>query len=104
MFQLPVTHESTAKYTHLSDMVLKTFRDKLKTVELFIIDKVSMISNVTLMFINPRLCEIFDTTDGRIFFGRKHILLFADLLQLSPVKEQSPFVKMSRSEIQKYNI
>ncbi|XP_018374633.1 PREDICTED: uncharacterized protein LOC108768629 [Trachymyrmex cornetzi] len=63
MFQLPVTHESMAKYTHLSDMVLKTLREKLKNVELFIIDEVSMISNVTMMFINLRLCEIFDTTD-----------------------------------------
>ena len=40
MFQsclvLPVTHESMAKYTHLSDMILKTLRDKLKTVELSI--------------------------------------------------------------------
>ncbi|KYQ48169.1 DNA repair and recombination protein pif1, mitochondrial [Trachymyrmex zeteki] len=103
MFQLPVTHEFTAKYTHLSDMILKTLRDKLKTVELFIIDEISMISNVTFMFINLRLCEIFDTTDTDDgFFGRKHILLFGDLLQLLPVKEQSPFVKMSRSEIQKY--
>ncbi|KAG5339159.1 PIF1 helicase, partial [Acromyrmex charruanus] len=51
----------------------KTLRDKLKTIELFIIDEVSMILNVTFMFINLRLCEIFDTTnknDG--FFGRKH--------------------------------
>ena len=55
------------------------------------------------MFINLRLCEIFDTIDiDDGFFGRKHILLFGDLLQLSPVKEQSPFVKMSWSEIQKY--
>ena len=68
-------------------MVLKTLRDKLKTVELFIIDEVSMISNVTFMFINLRLCEIFDTTDiDDGFFGRKHILLFGDLLQLSPAK------------------
>ncbi|XP_029170138.1 uncharacterized protein LOC114939871, partial [Nylanderia fulva] len=103
MFQLPVSHESTPKYTQLSDMVLKTLRDKLKNVELFIIDEVSMISNVTLMFINLRLCEIFDTTDTDDgFFGRKHILLFGDLLQLPPVKGQFSFVKMSRSEIQKY--
>ncbi|KYN10993.1 ATP-dependent DNA helicase PIF1 [Trachymyrmex cornetzi] len=102
-FQLPVTHESMAKYTHLSDMILKTLREKLKNVELFIIDEVSMISNVTMMFINLRLCEIFDTTDTDDgFFGRKHILLFGDLLQLPPVKEQFSSVIMSRPEIQKY--
>jgi len=82
MFQLPVT-ESTAKYTHLSDMVLKTLKDKLKTVELFIIDEISTISNVTFMFINLRLCEIFDTTDG--FFSGKHILLFEDLFWSFPL-------------------
>ena len=55
------------------------------------------------MFINLRLCEIFDITDTNDgFFSRKHILLFGDLLHLLPVKEQSPFVKMSRSEIHKY--
>ncbi|KAG5320456.1 PIF5 helicase, partial [Pseudoatta argentina] len=103
MFQLSVTHESTAKYTHLSNMVLNILRDKLKIVELFIIDEVSMISNVTFVFINLRLCEIFDMTDTNDgFFDRKHILLSEDLLQLPPVKEQSPFVKMSESEIHKY--
>ncbi|XP_067205359.1 uncharacterized protein [Linepithema humile] len=103
MFQLPVTHESTPKYVQLSDVILKILRDKLKNVELFIIDEVSMISNVTLMFINLRLCEIFDTTDTNDgFFGRKHILLFGDLLQLPPVKGHPPFVKMSRSDVQKY--
>jgi len=55
------------------------------------------------MFINLRLCEIFDTTDTDDgFFGGKHILLFGNLLQLSPVKEQFPFMKMFRSEIDKY--
>ena len=34
--------------------------------------------------------------------GRKHILLFGDLLQLPPVKGQPPIVKLSRSEVQKY--
>ncbi|KAG5316890.1 PIF1 helicase, partial [Acromyrmex insinuator] len=64
-FQLPVTHE---------------FTDVLMNV----------------IFINLRLCEIFDTDTNDDFFGRKHILLFGDLLPvLSPVKEQSPFVKMS---------
>jgi len=59
-------------YALVSHMVLKTLRNKLNTVELYIIDEISMISNMTFMFIN-RLCEIFDTTntdDG--FFGRKH--------------------------------
>ena len=36
--------------THLSGMILKTLRDKLKTVELFIIDEVSMLSNVIYVY------------------------------------------------------
>ena len=82
-------------------MILKTLRDKLKTVELFIIDEVSIILNVTFTFINLRLCEIFDTINRDNFFDKKYIL-FGDLLQFPLVKEQSPFVKMSRSEIHKY--
>ena len=93
------------KYMHLSDMILKTLRDKLNTVELFIIDKVFMIywcidecDIDVLIFINLRLCEIFDTINRDNFFDKKYIL-FGDLLQFPLVKEQSPFVKMSRSEI-----
>jgi len=69
----------------LSDHVLKLLRAELKDVILFIIDKISMISNLTLIYIHLRLSEIFDTNDCDGWFSKKHILLFGDLLQLPPV-------------------
>jgi len=65
---------------------MKLLRADLKDVILIIIDEVSMISNLTLMYIHLRLSEIFDTTDyDDGWFGQKHVLLFGDLLQLPPV-------------------
>ncbi|XP_066585622.1 ATP-dependent DNA helicase pif1-like [Prorops nasuta] len=87
VFQLPVEHGRTAKYTELSDVAIKVIREELKNVTLIIIDEISMISNVTLMYIHLRLVEIFNTKDlDNGWFGGKHILLFGDLLQLPPVR------------------
>ncbi|XP_029661949.1 uncharacterized protein LOC115234770 [Formica exsecta] len=103
LFQLPVEHGRTAKYTQLSDGVLKIIREKLKNVVLIIIDEVSMISNITLMYIHLRLTEIFNTMDcDNGWFGKKHILLFGDLLQLPPVHEDPPFIELSKLKIEKY--
>jgi len=103
LLQLPVEHGHTSKYKQLSDHVLKVIRADLKNVILFIIDEVSMISNLTLMYIHLRLSEIFDTTDcDDGWFGRKHILLFGDLLQLPPVHKNPAFVHLSNEGINKY--
>ncbi|RLU15902.1 hypothetical protein DMN91_011658 [Ooceraea biroi] len=96
LLQLPVKHGHTPKYKQLSDHVLKVLLTDLKDVILFIIDEVSMISNLTLMYIHLRLSEIFDTADRDDgWFGRKHILLLRDLLQLPPVHEDPAFVHLS---------
>lgn len=103
LFQLPVEHGHTAKYKQLSDIVLKIIRDELKNVVLIIIDEVSMISNITLMYIHLRLTEIFNTIDcDNGWFGKKYILLFGDLLQLPPVHEDPPFIELSKLKIEKY--
>ncbi|XP_024872055.1 uncharacterized protein LOC112454736 [Temnothorax curvispinosus] len=101
-WQLPVKHgDQSPKYTLLSDHVLKVLRADLKDVSLIIIDEVSMISNLTFMYIHLRLCQIFDTMDDD-FFGGKHVLLFGDLLQLPPVRENFIFVPLSKAEFNKY--
>ncbi|XP_029157812.1 uncharacterized protein LOC114930228 [Nylanderia fulva] len=103
LLQLPVEHGQTPKYKQLSDCVLKVLRTDLKDIILFVIDEVSMISNLTLIYIHLRLSEIFDTSncdDG--WFGRKHILLFGDLLQLPPVREDLIFTHLSDQKIANY--
>ncbi|KYN29317.1 ATP-dependent DNA helicase PIF1 [Trachymyrmex cornetzi] len=93
LFQLPVEHGNIPKYKPLADHVLKILRVDLKDV-LFIIDEVSMISNLTLLYTHLRLSEIFNTIDcDDGWFGQKHILLFGDLLQLPPVHEDPAFVR-----------
>jgi len=62
-----------------------------------------MISNITLTYINLRLCKIFDTGDiNDGWFGRIHLLMFGDLLQLPPVNEESPFMSLKKNQIDKY--
>lgn len=61
-----------------------------------------MVSNITLMHIHLRLSEIFNTVledDG--WFGRIHILLFGDLLQLSPAMQHAPFIGLTKPEVVK---
>ena len=55
------------------------------------------------MYIHKRLAEIFDTTeveDG--WFGKKHIILFGDLLQLPPVHDAPAYIQLTKEEINKY--
>ena len=103
LLQLPVEHGGTPKYRQLSDHVLKVLRGDLNNIILFIIDEISMISNLTFIYIHHRLCEIFDTNDSdEGWFGKKHILLFGDLLQLPPVREDFIFENLSNAKIDKY--
>ncbi|XP_070529626.1 uncharacterized protein [Cardiocondyla obscurior] len=102
LLQLPVEHGQTSKYKPLSNHVLKVLRTELKEVVLFVIDEVSMISNLVLMYIHFRLTEIFDTNDVEDgWFGKKHIFLFGDFLQLSPVREDCIFAQLSNDKINK---
>lgn len=58
-----------------------------------------MISNITLMYIHLRLTEIYDTGDTDDgWFGKTHIVLFGDLLQLPPVRQLSPFENLKSSD------
>ncbi|XP_074099923.1 ATP-dependent DNA helicase PIF1-like [Cotesia typhae] len=66
---------------------------------LFIIDEISMVSNITLIYIHLRLVEIFDVDD---WFGGKHVVVFGDLLQLPPVHENPSYVTLSSQDAEKY--
>lgn len=103
LLQLPIKHGFTPKHKQLSDHVLKVLRTDLKDVTLIIIDEVSMISNLTFMYIHLLLSEMFDTIDSNdSWFDRKHILLFGDLLQLPAVNDEPTFVYLSKEKVNKY--
>ena len=44
-------------------MALKVLRQKFQSIDLLIIDEVSMVSNILLMYIHLRLTEIFDSSE-----------------------------------------
>lgn len=103
LLQIPVKQNDTAKYKELSAPAIKEIRKQLENVTLFIFDEISMVSNLLLLYIHLRLCEIFNTHDlDDPYFGRIHIILFGDLLQLPPVKEGFCFKTVSRNDVEKY--
>ncbi|XP_058791053.1 ATP-dependent DNA helicase PIF1-like [Phymastichus coffea] len=103
LLQLPVEQGGTAKYKSLSVNTLKRVRQSFKDVDFIIIDEISMISNITLIYIHLRLVEIFGTSDKEDGWFRKiHIIVFGDLLQLPPVREDFAFITLTRSQIEKY--
>ena len=72
LFQLPIEHGGTPKYRPLSDASLKILRSQFRDVALIIVDEVSMVSNVYLLYIHLRLAEIFNTSDVNDgWFGKK---------------------------------
>ena len=93
---LPVEHGSTPPYRPLSDDALKIVREKLHNVIMFIVDEISMVSNVTLLYMHLRLSEIFQTEEVRDgWFGQQNLLFLGDLLQLPPVFEGPVYSSVS---------
>jgi len=75
LLMLPVEHGKTPQYRPLSDDNLKIVRDKLCNVTLLIIDKISMVSNVTLLYIHLHLAEIFQAEESKDgWFGKCNLL------------------------------
>ena len=80
----------------LSDNSLKIILQRLHNLILLIIDEISMVSHVTLLYIHLRLAEIFQTEDMENgWFGYKTILVFGDLLQLSPIFESPVYIPLT---------
>ena len=64
----------------------------------------SMVSNVTLLYIHLCLSEIFqteETEDG--WFGSRNLLFLGDLLQLPPAFEDPVYTAFTADLTQKYS-
>ena len=68
----------------LSDKMRTSLRNKLSEVSVVIIDEISMVSNILLLNIHLRLCEIFGVKQSTPFAG-KMVIVCGDLFQLPPV-------------------
>ncbi|XP_065579577.1 uncharacterized protein LOC136039617 [Artemia franciscana] len=93
---LPVDQQTTAKYLSLSTEQLLTLRKTLGRTRLFIIDEISMVSSLMLMYIHLRLTEIKSTNFP---MGNANFVRFGDFLQLRPVSANPPFIPLTRLEI-----
>jgi len=91
----------------LRDHDVLAMREVFGRKKLFMLDELSMVSNVTFAKIDHRLNQIFrthptsDLPQNCTSFGGRHFILFGDFLQLAPVvtgddairtKDSSPFV------------
>jgi len=75
VLSLPVEHGNPADYSPLCQDQLTSIRATLKGLKLLIIDEVSMVSSLTLLFIHLRLTEILNSNE---LFGGINIVFFAD--------------------------
>jgi hypothetical protein len=89
---LSIEHGKPADYSRLNPDQLTTVRNTLKNLKLLIVDEVSMISSLTLLYMHLRLSEIMSCQQ---LFGGVSVVFFADFLQLPPVKGNQPFVPVS---------
>ena len=91
---LPVEHGKPANYCRLNEEQLSVLRRTLRGLKLLIVDEVSMISSITLLYIlHLRLVEIMANND---YFGGVSIVFFADFLQL-PLSKEINFFSLSLS-------
>ena len=97
LFQLPVEHDAkTASYWNLSKDAQKVMKATLRSVKLFIVDEISMVSSLNLAYMHLRLDELFG---GEDWFGGKSVLFFGDLLQLEPVNGNPIFSAVSQKTV-----
>ncbi|KAK2727954.1 hypothetical protein QYM36_008432 [Artemia franciscana] len=81
---LPVDQQTTAKYSSLSIEQMLTLRKTLGRTRLFIIDEISMVSSLMLMYIHLRLTEIKSTN---LPMENANFVFLGDFLQLRPYDE-----------------
>lgn len=77
-------------YTPLGENILNTLRAKLSSLQILIIDEISMVDHKILTYIHGRLCQLKQSKKP---FGNIAILAVGDFYQLPPVRA-SPLYKV----------
>lgn len=102
LLKLPVQHGVEAEFWNLGKPDIKAMRASFKNVRLFIIDEVSMVSNVLLTSCHVRFNELFVEKEGGRPFGGVALVVFGDLLQLPPARSEFCFQPLSRATVKKH--
>ena len=79
----------------LPDIERNRLRNQLSELKMIIIDEISMVSNMKLLFVHQRLKDIFGTPQYSLFAG-KAIIAVCDLFQLPPCKGKPVFAEYSK--------
>ena len=79
----------------LPDIERSRLRNQLSELKMIIIDEISMVSNMKLLFVHQRLKDIFGTPQYSLFAG-KAIIAVGDLSQLPPYKGKPVFTEYSK--------
>jgi len=75
----------------LADHDVLAMREVFKSKKLWLIDEISMVSNVTFAKVDHRLNQVYRTfpqsewPDNCTSFGAQNVIIFGDMLQLAPV-------------------
>ena len=97
LLQLPIEHEGRpAGYWQLGKDAPKVMCASLSQLRLLIVDGVSMVSSLNLVYIHLRLEEIFARKQ---WFGGVNVLFVGDILQLPPANGASVFEKMTNKSV-----
>ena len=99
IFKLMVQRGKFWEYNSLEKNAEKLLYKELGKCPLFIIDEISMVSNVMLTFIHERLRDLAQSEADNPFGGYNFVVL-GDLLQLPPVALKPVFVPMTSVEVQ----
>ena len=79
----------------LPDIERSRLRNQLSELKMIIIDEISMVSNMKLLFVHQRLKDIFGTPQYSLFAG-KAIIAVGDLSQLPPYKGKPVLTEYSK--------
>ena len=81
---------NTYSMCKLSEALKAKLRCYYSEIVAVVIDEISMVSNIRLLQIHKRVCEIFGCSEA-IPFARKTVIPVGDLFQLPPVRASFVF-------------
>ena len=88
---IPIGHHGE-NVPRLSDKMRSKLRNKLSEIGVIIIDEISMVSNLLLLYIHQRLVEIFGCSCDIPFAGIS-IIVFGDFYQLPPIQQRTIYAE-----------
>ena len=88
---IPIGHHGK-HVPRLGDKMRSKLRSKLSELCVVIIDEISMVSNLLLLYIHQRLVEVFGSSSDLPFAGIS-IIVFGDFYQLPPIQQRTIYAE-----------